>query len=390
MEKTHNSNLPFKNPLFLTLIPVVILIVVLATWLRGGPSKIFETSLPPVEELHVSRHLLKLDEIILDVVNTGPDPVTVAQVMVRGAFWYHEMSPTRELKHLEKGRITIPYPWNPGEPIMITLLTSTGLTFEYEIEVASLTPQVTRESLMRFGLLGVYVGLIPVILGMFWFPFLKRLGPQAIAFLLYFTVGLLAFLAVDTLMEGFHLTQVLPEVFHSSAIFLLGIMGIFLVLLSVEHHFSKEQSHGIKGVYVAWLIAFGIGLHNLGEGLAIGSSYVLGEVTLGTMLIVGFTLHNITEGIAIIVPILKSTFDLRRLALLGLLAGAPTIVGCWIGAFTYSQILSILFLGIGTGAIIQVIIAIMRDQKRVDLLRPFNLLGLFLGYMVMYLTGLLV
>lgn len=389
MEKAENPNQFFKNSFFL-LIPVIFLIVVLATWLKGGPAKIFETSLPPVEELHISRHILEPDEIILDVVNTGPDPVTIAQVMVRGAFWYHEVSPKRELQHFEKARITIPYPWNPGEPIMVTLLTSTGLTFEYEIEVASLTPQVTWGSLFRFGLLGVYVGLIPVILGMLWFPFLKRLGPQAISSLLYFTVGLLVFLAVDTLTEGFHLTQLLPEIFHSSAIFLLGMAGIYLILLSVEHRFPKDQSQGFKGMYVAWLIALGIGLHNLGEGLAIGSSYVLGEITLGTMLIVGFTIHNITEGIAIVVPILKTKLDLKQAALLALLAGGPTILGCWIGAFTYSQILSLLFLGVGTGAIMQVIGTILKNQKLTDFVKPFNLLGLFLGYLLMYLTGLLI
>jgi zinc transporter ZupT len=375
----------------LALIPMVLLGGVTWFLVAGGATEIFRTDLPPVEEIHILRHTLGKDVIHLDVINAGPDPVSIAQVMVRGAFWYHEVTPARTLEPLRTARVTIPFPWNLGEPVEIQLLTSTGLTFGYEIEVASATPEPTLAALGRFALLGIYVGVIPVALGIAWFPFLRRLGKKGLGFLIYLTVGLLAFLVVDTVFEGLEIANELPGVYHGAALFLLGVAGTYLVLLSVETRVRHARGDAAtSGVVIAWLIAFGIGLHNLGEGLAIGSAYVLGELTLGALLVVGFTLHNATEGIAIVAPILDQRARLSRLAGLGLLAGGPTIIGCWVGAFTYSQVWALLFLGMGAGAIVQVIGAIVGRRPIAETLAPVNVLGLVCGYLVMYATGFLV
>src|SRR6185503_3667887 len=184
-----------------------------------------------VEELHVLRHTLEPDSIVLDVVNAGRDPSTIAQVMVRGAFWQHEVKPSRTLRHLETARVVIPFPWNQGEPVAITLLTSTGLTFGYEVRVASPTPSVTAATLGRFAMLGAYVGLIPVLLGIAWFPFLRRLSPGWLGFLLYLTVGLLAFLVVDAVTEGLDVAGKLPGAYHGEALLALGVVGAYLILI---------------------------------------------------------------------------------------------------------------------------------------------------------------
>lgn len=380
-----------KRTAALGLVPLALLGIVVYALVRGGAAGIFSTDLPPVEKIVVLRHTLSEDRIVLDVVNAGPDPVTIAQVMVRGAFWWHEVLPDRALEPLERASVVIPFPWNAGEPVEIVLLTSTGLTFEYEIEVASATPAPTLGAIGRFALLGVYVGVIPVALGICWFPFLRRLPAGGLSFLLYLTVGLLAFLVVDAVVDGLEVAERLPEVYHPQALLALGVVGAYLLLLAVEHR-ARERNPGGSNVLVAWLIALGIGLHNLGEGLAIGSAYVLGEVSLGALLVVGFTLHNATEGIAIVAPILGEGGPgmLRRLVGLGALAGAPTILGCWIGAFTYSPAWSLFFLGIGAGAIVQVIGAIAGRRPLAETLAPANLAGLFAGYLVMALTGMLV
>jgi len=384
MKTANGENL---RTIVLALGPLVLLGVVIGLFLSGGPTKIFQTDLPPVEQLHVLRHTLQKDEIKLEVINSGPDPVTIAQVMVRGAFWYHEITPKRNLNPLEKADVVIPYPWNVGEPIEILLVTSTGLTFDYGIEVASLTPPITVAALGRFALLGVYVGVIPVFLGICWFPFLRRLGKAGLGFFIYLTVGLLAFLVVDTVMEGFELTESLPGVFHAPALFILGLVGIYLILLGIESSIQEKRGSSDFGVVLAWIVALGIGLHNLGEGLTIGSAYVLGELTLGAMLVLGFTIHNATEGIAIVSPILQDKPKFSRLIGLGVLAGAPTILGCWIGAFNYSPVWSLLFFGIGAGAILQVIAAILGRYSLKDTLHPVNLAGLLAGYLIMYFTG---
>jgi ZIP family zinc transporter len=375
--------------LLLALVPLILLGGVVYVLLTAGPDRLFNTGLPAVEDLHVSRHVLAEDVIHLDVINSGPDPVTIAQVMVRGAFWYHEVEPERKIEPLHTARVSIPFPWNFGEPVEIGLLTSTGLVFDYEIEVASVTPRATLGTLGRFALLGIFVGVIPVALGITWFPFLRRLGKRSISFLLYLTVGLLAFLAVDAVFEGFEVASGLPGVYHAQALLVLGFAGALLVLLGVEIQ-ARKNREAASGVVVAWLVALGIGLHNLGEGLAIGSAYVLGEVTLGALLVVGFTLHNATEGIAIVAPILNEGAPIRRLIGLGALAGVPTILGCWLGAFTYSQIWALLFLGVGAGAIVQVIGAIVGRKPLAETLAPLNLFGLLMGYGLMYGTGLIV
>jgi len=376
--------------LLLALVPLVLLVGIVISFLSGGPTKIFQTEIPPVEDLHVMRHTLQEDLIILDVMNTGTDPVSIAQVMVRGAFWNHTVAPKRNLNPLESARVEIPFPWNIGEPVEIVLLTSTGLPFDYEIEVASITPQPTADAVSRFAMIGVYVGVIPVALGICWFPFLRRLQKTSLDFITYVTVGLLAFLTIDALHESGEVIDQLPGVLNGSALMVLGIIGTIFILMGIEKRNEEHAVSGGSNAMIAWLVALAIGLHNLGEGLAIGSAYVLGEMTLGAMLVVGFTIHNATEGIAIVTPILKDRININRLIYLGALGGIPTIFGCWIGAFTYSPLWSILFLGIGAGALIQVIVLILSRRSRKELLQPLNVLGLLIGYLVMYGTGILV
>ncbi len=378
-----------RASLWLGLVPLALLGAMLGWLLGGGAVSVFRTELPPVEQLYVSRHVLEPDRIVLHVVNAGPDPVTVAQVMVRGAFWSHEVVPARTLQPLERGQVVIPYPWNPGEPVEIAMLSSTGLTFPYTIEVATATPRLDAGAAARFALLGIYVGVIPVALGIAWFPALRRMGRRGLGFLLYLTVGLLVFLAVDAAGEAWAIAAELPEAFHGPALFVLGVAGAWIALWGVAEASRRGQSV-LPGSTLAWLVALGIGLHNMGEGLAIGSAYALGELTLGAMLVAGFTLHNATEGIAIVAPILDRRARLMELAGLGALAGVPTILGCWAGAFSYAQLWALLCLAVGVGAIAQVVAAIVGTRNLSEIAAPFHLAGLVTGYLLMYGTGLLV
>ncbi len=146
----------------------------------------------------------------------------------------------------------------------------------------------------------------------------------------------------------------------------------------------------------AYRIALGIGLHNLGEGLAIGAAFALGEAALGTFLILGFTIHNITEGIGIVAPIARKNPGLRHFAMLLLLAGGPAILGVWLGGFAFNPILATIFLAIGIGAILQVIWEVgklvMQDNARrqQSLINWVNLSGVVVGLAIMYFTAFLV
>jgi zinc transporter ZupT len=250
--------------------------------------------------------------------------------------------------------------------------------------------------------LGAYVGVIPVFLGLLWLPFLRAMPRTWMDFWLSLTIGLLLFLGVDTLKESIEILGRVAAYWNGVMLVALGVVGAFFALNGVGRVMAGSTRSGAgaparpSGMALATLIAIGIGLHNLGEGLAIGAAYTLGEVALGSFLIVGFTLHNTTEGLAILSPLVGGKASLRDLGILGLLGGGPTILGAWVGAFTYSDPLSLLFLGIGAGAIFQVVRVLARGRAEggesviESLSRPQNAAGLLAGFLVMYATSLLV
>ena len=140
------------------------------------------------------------------------------------------------------------------------------------------------------------------------------------------------------------------------------------------------------------MIAVGIGLHNLGEGLAIGSAYAVGELALGASLVIGFALHNVTEGVAVVAPLARRRPRLAHLAALGLVAGAPAILGAVVGATVTSGVLSTFLLGLGIGAIAQVIVALAPALRPATGRppTPATIGGIAAGVLLMYATGLLV
>jgi zinc transporter, ZIP family len=378
---------------FKGLAPLVLLATLVAVFLRVGPLGVFRQSFPPVEHLTVERiRLPQFGVMEVEVVNGGPEPVTVAQVMVDDANWVHSLDGSRTLGRLESRIITIPYPWVEGEPHTVALVTSTGLTFTGEVAVATQSPPVDARYLTTFALLGVYAGVIPVFIGLLWLPFVRAVNRRWIDFFLSLTIGLLVFLGVSSLLEAIETAALVPAAFQGHALVLLGALGTPLVLAAVGKWRASGRAER-SPLYVAGLIALGIGLHNLGEGLAIGTSYATGEIALGTFLVIGFLLHNTTEGLGIVTPLADERPRLRSLILLGALAGVPTVLGAWLGGFTYSPAWTTLFLAIGAGAIAQVVFELWRlfaRRARAGLGTPLNAAGLLAGVLIMYATGLLV
>ena len=378
----------------LGVIPLALLAgAAIALFALGGPG-LGERNGVPVEELVVERTVLHPGEIELTVRNDGPDAVGIEQVSVNDAFL--PFGGAGEVGRLGSRTLTIPYPWVEGEAYEIFLLTSTGGTMAASIDAAAETPSVDLGFLGLMALLGIYVGVIPVAIGMVWLPFLRRVGPGLIRGLMAFTVGLLAFLGLDALLEGLEIAGTGPQAFGGAALVLLGAVASYLALVAVDSRMRARQARargeGASGLHLATLIAIGIGLHNLGEGLAIGSAYASGALALGAFLVVGFAIHNTTEGLAIVAPLADSRPGPRRLVGLGLLAGAPAVLGAWIGVAAYNPSLVSLLLGAGIGAIVQVIVQIapMIRERTGAKLDGTAVAGLLAGVMVMYATGLLV
>lgn len=360
----------------------------------GGGLPRLARGVPPVEELTVERVRLSPGHIVVDVVNGGPDPVTIVQVMVEDAFWAHTVTPGRSVPRLGRATIDISYHWVEGEPHQLKLVSSSGITFDHEIPVATETPAADAAYFLRFALVGVYVGLLPVAIGLCWLPFLRRLERRWIHFALALTAGLLVFLAVETLHEALETAERVAGALQGTGLALLATLGAWLLLQAVGNvGKSGEAEPGAMRLRLAYLIAIGIGLHNLGEGLAIGAAYAQGAVTLGAFLIVGFMIHNTTEGLGIVAPIAQDRPSLGTLALAGLIAGGPTIVGAWLGGLAYSPLLGTIALGVGAGAILQVIGVLYRLVARETegrLWTPLTASGVAAGMLVMYATGLLV
>jgi len=355
----------------------------------------------PQEELSVERTVLKPGEIELHVRNQGADPVRVRQVIVNDGFAAFTQTED-EIGRLGGSEIDVDYPWIEGEDYEVRLLTATGVTVDHTITAATETPGADLGFYGLMALIGLYVGVIPVAIGMLWLPWLRGVDRRWIGFLLAFTIGLLAFLGIEALLEGTQVAGNGADAFGGAALVWLGAAGAFLGLAGVDA-WLRERRGGDGGARTggaaglgyraALLVAIGIGLHNLGEGLAIGSAYAVGSLALGATLVVGFALHNTTEGLAIVAPVARDRgAQVGRLALLGLIAGAPAVVGAWIGASAYQPGLAALMFGVGAGAIAQVIVQIapqIRDGAG-RLLNPLAVAGLLTGLAVMYVTGLLV
>lgn len=380
------------------LLPLALLGVAIGLFVGFGAPGLERNGIP-VEQLTVERTVLKPGEIELVVRNDGPDAVAIEQVMVNDAFVAFDQT-SGEIDRLGGDTIKIQYPWIEGEAYGVTLLTATGGTVAHAIDVAAETPQADVGFYGLMALVGLYVGLIPVAIGMLWLPWIRRIDPRWVQFVLALTVGLLAFLGIDALLEGTEIAATGPQALGGASLVFLGAGIAYLGLVAVDGWLRGRAERAERGGAGPWrlafLVALGIGLHNLGEGLAIGSAYAIGSLALGASLIVGFALHNTTEGLAIISPVAKggqaAKASLPRLIGLGVLAGGPAILGTWIGASAFNPSLAALLFGLGAGAIAQVIVQIapsLRDAAG-KLLNPLVASGMAVGVLLMYATGLLI
>ena len=367
-------------------------LVVAAAWLMNSNwLNAFQTGAPPVEKITFERTVLDGEGIHLKVRAGGSEPITIAQVLVNEAYWSFVQDPPGSIAILSTTWLHIPYPWVLGEKQEIKILTKTGVTFKKEIEVAVATPQAQVGQLFPQALLGAFVGIVPVVIGMLFYPAIRNINRAGLNFVLALTVGLLAFLFVDTLKEAVELGAKSAAAFQGIAMVVIIAALTFLLL------FAVGRRRGVPtGLALATYIALGIGLHNLGEGLAIGAAFAAGVAGLGAFLVLGFTLHNVTEGIGIVAPLANARPPLTVFAGLALLAGGPAILGIWLGSLSYAPHWSALALAVGAGAILQVMVEVgaylMRHASRHESswFSPASAAGLVLGIGLMYATAMLV
>lgn len=374
------------------LVPFALIGLLAAGFLMLRPLDWLTSNVPPIETLTVERVTLGPDGISVSVRAGGSAPLSIAQVQIDGAYWQFEQTPAGPLGRLEAARIDIPYPWIEGETHHLLFLTSSGVSFEHTIEVALPTPVISAADLVAYGVVGLFVGVVPVALGMMFFPALRNLGRRGLGFVLALTVGLLVFLLIDTLEEGLEIAAEAAASLQATALVWLGALLTLLALLVV----GRRGGRAPEGRALATFIALGIGLHNLGEGLAIGASFAVGEAALASFLVLGFALHNVTEGVGIAAPLTRERPGLGTFAALAALAGLPAVLGTWGGAFAFSPHWTALCFGIAAGAILQVVIEVGAYLRRTaeaaggSWLSGTSLLGFATGLAIMYATAMLV
>jgi len=375
------------------LIPIVMLGLMIAYIF--GPGSNFLGLGVALPEITIEKIEFLDSKIIATVRNTGHIDVEVVQADVNDRIQPAGIEPDKFLNRFETAKVIIPFAWNESEPYEVGLTLNDGTRFSKSVIAAIQTPEPNFELVSYFAIIGTYVGVIPVLIGLLWFPFIAKMSKSKYKFFLALTAGLLMFLGIDAIQEGLEIsTTSLSGAFNGQLLVATVVVISFLGLYySSEKLISRTTSNLTKPVTIGLMIAIGIGLHNLGEGLAIGAAVGLGEIALSTFLIVGFAIHNTTEGLAIAAPMAKGKPLIGKLVMMGMIAGTPAIFGAWIGGFIYSPFAAVVFLSIGAGAIFQVVVSIL-NWIRQDEEKTFSTMsvvsGFSVGMLIMYLTSIFV
>ena len=382
-----------KPKIAISAIAPIVLLAILILFLLGPASTFLQFGIV-LPEISIEKVEFIENEIQATVRNTGPIGVNVVVADVNDRIQPAAIEPDIHLERFETGLVRIPYDWNEGQPYTIGLTIDDGTRFEKQVDAASASLEPNSELFVFLGIIGLLIGVVPIMIGLLWYPFIKKLGKNAFNFFLAFTIGLLLFLGLDAIEEAFEISDThLAPVFNGelliATVVILSFLGLYGIgnLLIKRSEFSKLS----KGLAISLMVAVGIGLHNLGEGLAVGAAIAFGEVALSTFLIIGFAMHNTTEGLAIAAPLTRTKSVIGKMVGFGLIAGIPAIFGTWIGGFSFSPFFTIIFLSIGAGAIFQVVWSIFKFMKESDSFSSISIIcGIASGLVVMYLTSILI
>ncbi len=226
----------------------------------------------------------------------------------------------------------------------------------------------TADVLLVVGIIGLFAGIVPVAIGMCWFPFIRRLEPRYLHGFMALAAGVLAFIAIEMTEDALEFAVATAQPTLALGLGAIGVLGTFGIMYVVSAWRQRTMRSTEKsGLGIAYLVAIALGLHSIGEGLGIGVAYVQGDAQLVTLLVLAFVLHNVMEGPTVVAAVARDreTPPLRHFAAMGVIAGGPVVLGGWIGSFAESPLLAVIFFAIAIGAILQVLIEVA-DLIRFD------------------------
>lgn len=356
-----------------------------------GPGGI-TAGIDPLPEVTIERVDFVDGEVRVTIRNTGATSVDIVQGDINDRIQPSAIEPDGHLERFETAMLRIPYEWNEAEPYNIGVTINDGTRFERMIEAAAPAVPIDIEQIGLLALAGAYMGVIPVFIGLAWLPFIRRLSQNGVSFFLALTAGLLLFIGVDAAEEALAISAESLSASMNGA--LLALVSAGCAFLALQYVSDRLGSGGAASTAAgaALMVAVGIGLHNFGEGLALGAAMSLGSAAFSVYLLAGFAIHNTTEGVAIAAPLAGRNRIARRLAMLGIVAGFPAILGTWIGGMAYSPISSVIFLAVGSGAAFQVAITVARwvAKSPGGWASAHMCGGLAAGLVIMYATSIVV
>lgn len=365
------------------------LVALLMAYVLGPGAGVLELGVP-LPDISIERVQFQESEVRVEVRNTGPVPVEIVMADINDRIQPAAVEPDGKLERLESALVRIPFEWNEAEPYEVGLTVADGTRFARQVGAAAPALEPSADLAGLLALVGTYVGIVPVMIGLLWLPFIRRTGPAWRSFFFALTAGLLFFLGIDAAEEALEISaEWLAPAFNGTMLVATSVSVSFLALHWVGARAGLHSGRGAMAGTV--MLAGSIGLHNLGEGLAIGGALGAGSAAFGAFLVAGFTLHNVTEGVAIASSASRARAKPVRLVLLGLLAGAPAILGAWAGGFAYSPLASVVFLSVGSGAAFQVALAVSRQLREEKALASAPAAaGFASGMVAMYATGLMI
>lgn len=362
-------------------------------WNNNGLEMVLPAGAAP-EAIHFEATNLQPGQFMFTLRNSTPKAITITTANINESILPFVIKPDKTIPPLGKATLYITYPWVQGEAYNIDITTSDSSTFHTIVDSASATPPLTTPFMLNLTLIGLIIGLIPMFIGMTWFPVITRAGAGLYLFLMALAVGLLVYLGIAVANQALENTQGIGGAFQGIELLVVGSAVTFALLHALGHlgggARKEEKAHALQQ---AWMVTTRISLQNLAEGLAVGAIFSFGVTGLGFLLIVGLIFQNLVEGLRLIASMEKEERSLLRLFVMGLMAGIPAILGIWIGGATDSQLFQIFLFSIGAGAVFESVYSLYMQIHGITVHqpKPFTVfLGFAFGLMAIFAAGMFI
>ena len=334
----------------------------------GGPA--VDGSASAEESLRVEEILLEPGRIDLLVRNTGSGELTIAQVTINGAAWLSLTLPGPIVEPGAEAAIRLDdYEWLAGKPYEIVIFTSRANAFPTYIASARATFQPTNANVNVIIWLGIVIGLLPVLLGLLWYPGLGQFGRQGGLFLAMLSAVGLGLLGLKLVADIIEWLDAPFEIFGQGGLLVLGGVGLFVGLNFLGRYQEATGADQLGRQFLtAQRIALGVGLFSLGQGIILGGEIGQDLLAPGAWSVTGLLLVNLIKGLGIISPLPAAKVtggSIGQLALMGIVGGFPAILGVWFGVFYSAPLLTALLLGAGLGAVAAVVYQLIALQGSV-------------------------